>query len=409
MLHRWPNPVGSGYTGEQGLWLAFAPPPWSAWPKFARRARRRPAAGSPTRRSGSPSHLMAFRHACCSLRTLATSHMSNSLVRRTSALLAGFILCSSLGLARNPVNEDGNIIDFERDVVPILRARCLECHNKDEAKNDFRVDDRETFMAYLEPGDPESSPLYFDYLISEYEDMVMPPVAHGGPLSPSELSIFNVWISEGADWPEGVEIALPEKLDPKEVVAVETPEAEPMSLPARMWAFQGYFHPATVHFPIALLLMGAGFVVLGWFIPAMGRDVPFVCLVIGSVFAIFSCMMGWSLAIEQGWGGISKGPDTEIFWHRWSGVTVAVLGTVLSVIAILDKRNPRRRLQKFWTFGLLILAAMVGLVGHQGGELTYGHDFYDRAFNRLSGFVERVEEKTDGKPPAAAVGESEDA
>ena len=34
---------------------------------------------------------------------------------------------------------------------------------------------------------------------------------------------------------------------------------------------------------------------------------------------------------------------------------------------------------------MLLAAVIVGLVGHQGGELTYGKAMYDRAFEYLLG------------------------
>ena len=56
----------------------------------------------------------------------------------------------------SPLNTDGNLIDAQRDIVPILRDNCLACHGPDDAKNDFRVDDHDSMMDYIESGDVES-------------------------------------------------------------------------------------------------------------------------------------------------------------------------------------------------------------------------------------------------------------
>ena len=40
----------------------------------------------------------------------------------------------------SPLNENGHLVDFRRDIAPILVHRCLDCHGPDDAKNDFRVD-----------------------------------------------------------------------------------------------------------------------------------------------------------------------------------------------------------------------------------------------------------------------------
>src|SRR6056297_1955102 len=62
----------------------------------------------------------------------------------------------------SPVDDEGRLVQFERDIAPILRSRCLECHGPEDAKNDFRVDDRDTLLGYVEPEDAQWSTLYAD-------------------------------------------------------------------------------------------------------------------------------------------------------------------------------------------------------------------------------------------------------
>ncbi len=275
------------------------------------------------------------------------------------------------------------VVDFQRDVAPIFVSRCLKCHGAKESKNDFRIDDQEAVLSYIEPGDVQASILWTDYLRSDDPDLQMPPVEHGGPLSASELALVSVWITEGADWPDGVAVvaeATPVAMVPPLVVA------KPISLLGRVWAFQGFLHPATVHFPIALLLVGGLFVVVGLKYPVLGENVALVCLLLGTASAIAATAMGWSFATRQGYGSWDRfNTDSEIFWHRWSAVlvTLAAVSTSLFAIAWLRRRSPR--LAKFWKVGLLVIAAMVGAVGHQGGELTYGKTFYQEAFQVLLG------------------------
>jgi len=266
-----------------------------------------------------------------------------------------------------------------------LRKHCLECHNADEAKNDYRVDEADEFLAYVEPGDAESSMVYYDYMLSEDPDLMMPPASHGGPLSPAELSLVRVWINEGADWPEDVVLSI-QTDQPQQAVI---PPTVPKTLLARVYAFQGYLHPATVHFPIALLLIGALFVVLGWIWPALGTQIPLACLILGAASSVVATLMGWAFSVEQGYGGWTKfDMDSEIFWHRWSGVIVAVTASVLALIALASLNKEKSSLNRVWRIGLLVVAGMVGAVGHQGGELTYGHDFYPKAFRILVGTPE---------------------
>ena len=280
-------------------------------------------------------------------------------------------------------NQPQGVVDFQRDVAPLLATRCLECHGVKDAKNDFRVDDREMLLSFIEPGDTSTSSLWVDYLRSEDPDLQMPPVSHGGPLSASELSLISVWIAEGARWPEGVIVSMPETIA---TVVGPVESKAPASLPARIWAFQGFLHPATVHFPIALLIVGGLFVVVGWKYPTLGENVSLACLFLGTISAIAASAMGWSFAVRQGYGSWNRfDMDSEIFWHRWSAVIVTFAAITTSLFALAWLRSKNARLGRLWKIGLLAIAGMVGAVGHQGGELTYGKTFYLEAFETLLG------------------------
>ena len=162
------------------------------------------------------------------------------------------IAADEAGETNSPVDENGHIVDFQRDVAPILVRRCLNCHGPEDAKNDFRVDDQETIMQYIEPEDLESSSLYTDYLITESEDELMPPPSKGGPLTAAELALIRVWIEDGAPWVENVVVA-----PGSDGVADPAPKADApaRSFADRLWAFQGFLHPATVHFPIRVTVV----------------------------------------------------------------------------------------------------------------------------------------------------------
>lgn len=290
---------------------------------------------------------------------------------------------------RMAVDDDGRVVDFQRDIAPVFRKHCLECHGPDDAKNDFRVDDPELMFDYVESEDAESSSLFTDYLTTDDDDMLMPPRSHGGPLSPAELALVRLWIDEGADWPEDVTLDASVAAIPPAASA----STENMGFVGRVWAFQGFLHPATVHFPIALLLLGGMFVVLGWKWPAIGTQIPLACLLIGAASSIGATMMGWSFSVEKGYGSWSRFDfDAEIFWHRWSAVMVTVLSTGFAIVALISLKNNNAKLTSVWKIGLLLVAGLVGAVGHQGGELTYGKDFYPKAFRVLLG---TPEEQTD--------------
>lgn len=289
----------------------------------------------------------------------------------------------------SPLDSEGHVVNFQRDIGPIFVKHCLECHGPEDTKADFRIDVVDEVMNYVEPGDLESSSMYIDYMLSEDEDMLMPPKSHGGPLSPGELTLIRVWIEEGASWPEGVGLTA-DAPPPEKKVAKER------SLPGRLWAFQGFFHPATVHFPVALFTVGAFFVVVGWKWPKLGDQIPLACLWLGAPSAVAATMMGMAFAPEQGYSDWTNfNMDSEIFWHRWSGVIVAIVAVIFAVVALKAVKQQNEKLMTAWKVGLLLLAGMVGAVGHQGGELAYGADLYQRAINILTGATDEADESED--------------
>ncbi|TWU00765.1 c-type cytochrome domain-containing protein [Stieleria varia] len=317
------------------------------------------------------SHLLAFH------RVLLPAVMAMT-------LFLSFVALVSAQEVRSPRDPDGRMVNFERDIVPIFQKHCLECHGPKEAKSDFRIDELDTVMAYVEPGDVESSAMFVEYMTTDDPDLMMPPPSKGGPLSAAELSLVHLWIAEGANWPEGVIVGEP-GVEGHEAVVEPKPEVA-RSVVGRLWGFQGYFHPAAVHFPIALLSLGGLFVIVGLKWPTLGTQIPLACLLLGAPAAIGATLMGLSFATEQGYGSWTKVDfDSEVFWHRWSGVIVAVLATVFAVIALMSLKKKNDGLTRVWKIGLVVLAGMIGAVGHQGGELSYGKDFYTRAFNVLTG------------------------
>jgi uncharacterized membrane protein len=238
-------------------------------------------------------------------------------------------------------------------------------------------------MEYIEPEDIEASSIFIDYLTVDDEDMLMPPESHGGPLKPGELALIRVWIEEGASWPEGYQLVADSAAETVQPIVV----AAPQTLSERVWAAQGFLHPATVHFPIALFLLGGGFVVLVWKWPSVGTQIPLACLLLGALSAIAATAMGWSFASEQGFGSgwniLDWGREIDV--HRWSGLIVTIVSSIFAIIALVAIWKDSESLTKTWKIGLLVCAGMVGTVGHQGGELSYGADFYPKAWRILVG------------------------
>jgi len=97
-------------------------------------------------------------------------------------------------------------VDFERQILPILRERCFDCHSdaKKKPKAGLRLDGKNWILAGAKgkrtviPGKPKISPLFLRAAMYEEEEDVMPP--DGRTLQPKPLRLVERWIEEGANF-----------------------------------------------------------------------------------------------------------------------------------------------------------------------------------------------------------------
>jgi mono/diheme cytochrome c family protein len=100
--------------------------------------------------------------------------------------------------------------DFEGDIWPILKERCIHCHGAEKQKGKYRVDSREAALKGQEgpnivPGKSAES-RFVHLLVPEIagEDRMPPPDDKGKvpPLTAQQIGIIRAWIDQGAPWPE---------------------------------------------------------------------------------------------------------------------------------------------------------------------------------------------------------------
>jgi uncharacterized membrane protein len=312
-----------------------------------------------------------------------------------SALVVVAASFLTVGTARAQSTQPPTV-DFLFDVAPILSKRCFECHGDENPKGDFRIEDSAALAGFVVANDLANSSLWTDYLRADPNDsdsLLMPPKSKGGPLSGSELAVIRTWIEDGAQIPETYHLGDASTHTVKPEAPVITSQI------GRFWVFIGYFHPAVVHFPLALLLAGGLGALLSFFVGVRAQDFAFYCLLLGALGSVAAAIMGWSFAAEQGYPGWRVLPSDEegenFFIHRWLGVAVSVLSCLLLIIAAISRRKNDARSSAAWRVGLMIVALLVAWVGHEGGELTYP-GLFDKAFHRLNG---TTEEKKDEAPP----------
>ena len=299
--------------------------------------------------------------------------------------VAWIVICLGSIVCLSGQAQDG-VVDFERDIKPIFERRCFDCHGDHLAEADFNLNDPDILADYLVAGSATDSDVY-DVLVNE--DRLMPPEDEGGPLPAAEIALIRLWIDEGAAWPEGVKLgAETASADPVEEPAPKEPARKPpseRSVVEKLWSVHGYFHPAIVHFPVAMLTFAAIFILLHWILKGNYREFAFYLLMIGALTSIVACTMGWAFAPERSMGGGIFDFNHKVFNHRWAGIGLAVLSSTLTLIALRARKSDSKLAQFVWQAGILVAAGLVGIVGHQGGELVYGEGMYERAIEKYFG------------------------
>ncbi|MCI0338010.1 MAG: PSD1 and planctomycete cytochrome C domain-containing protein [Acidobacteria bacterium] len=123
-------------------------------------------------------------------------------------------------------------VDFRRDIEPIFRANCYQCHGAKMASAQLRLDVKATAMkggisgAVIVPKNSRESRL-LKRILGEGGEVQMP--LGGEPLKSEQIELIRKWIDEGAEWPED---------NPQS--AIRNPQSD---IP-KHWAFVAAMRPA---------------------------------------------------------------------------------------------------------------------------------------------------------------------
>jgi Planctomycete cytochrome C len=110
-------------------------------------------------------------------------------------------------------------VDFKRDIAPIFKAKCYECHSEQakKEKNGYVFDNLKRLAddirpsGMIDPGRPDDSPIMELITLPEGDKRHMPPK---GSLTVKEVKLMRDWIAEGASL-EKKSTAKPSALPPK--------------------------------------------------------------------------------------------------------------------------------------------------------------------------------------------------
>jgi hypothetical protein len=104
-------------------------------------------------------------------------------------------------------------VDFAHDIVPLLKARCAECHTNGKSKGSFSLDTRAEVLKKkaVVPGKSADSEL-IKRVTSTDKDVRMP--SKGEPLPAKEVELLRAWIDQGFAWEEGFSFKAPTYVAP---------------------------------------------------------------------------------------------------------------------------------------------------------------------------------------------------
>ena len=109
--------------------------------------------------------------------------------------LLSLFWCSSL---------QAQTVSFSKDLFPLVKAKCLKCHEKDdENPNSYAMDNLELMKSsgrmknMIIPGDGNNSYLVIKLLPKPPKGAQM-PIFSKKKLSEEEIALFRNWIDQGA-------------------------------------------------------------------------------------------------------------------------------------------------------------------------------------------------------------------
>ncbi len=139
----------------------------------------------------------------------------------------------------------------------------------------------------------------------------------------------------------------------------------------------GKLHPLIVHLPIGILLFNVVLVFLTRLEAYQAaKKILSWSLGLGALSAISACLTGWFLSQNGGYD------DNTLMYHQYLGISVAVLATGLFIFKKQENR-----------IGSIVLAVLLSVAGHFGGNLTHGENYLFTPEN-----VAHTEGGKNGKP-----------
>ncbi len=118
------------------------------------------------------------------------------------------LLAILLAVALNavPVQAEDAVIDFQRDVAPIIQQHCIRCHRTENRKGEISLSTAADLVenGHVVAAKPDESTLLKLVLSQNGKPPKMPK--EGEPLTAKQVAALRRWIESGAQWPANFEI-----------------------------------------------------------------------------------------------------------------------------------------------------------------------------------------------------------
>src|SRR5579872_3064505 len=104
--------------------------------------------------------------------------------------------------------DDKLVVDYQRDVLPLLQTNCYKCHDGKAKKSAYQIDVRssalrggESDKAAIVPGNSGKSELIRRIMLAEGGES-MPP--GNKKLTAEQIRLLRTWVDAGAPWPDSL-------------------------------------------------------------------------------------------------------------------------------------------------------------------------------------------------------------
>jgi mono/diheme cytochrome c family protein/uncharacterized membrane protein len=164
----------------------------------------------------------------------------------------------------------------------------------------------------------------------------------------------------------------PGQEQPSDMSKEESIVEPPAGFSEKLIAWLGKFHPAVVHFPVALLTAAGLAELLRMITGKLAFDpVSRYCAWFGFLTAMLAAALGWFAAGFQ-----LSDTSWVLSTHRWLGTSTAAGAAVVLLVSELSRRPEARRSLMLFRVAVLCMPVLVLATGFFGGALVFGLDHY---------------------------------